>query len=125
MDTRIQFFVRGARSETTDALREYAIRRLSFAVKRFTHRVRQLTVRLVDENGPRRGVDARCSITADLVDGGQLFVEDTAARPFAAITLAAGRLSEALRRKADRHAGHRAGPAGTSAHRAEGRLRVS
>jgi ribosome-associated translation inhibitor RaiA len=109
MEMQIEFFVRGIRSETTEALREYAVRRLSFAVRRFTHRVRHVEVRLVDENGPRRGVDARCAITADLVDGGQLFVEAIAAWPFAAITIAAGRLSEALRRQADRHAVHRAG----------------
>lgn len=112
MDTQIEFHARGG-SDTTEALREHAIRRLSFAVRRFKHRVRHLTVRLIDENGPRRGVDSRCSISADLVDGRQLFVEATAAWPFAAITLAAGRLSEVLRRKADRHAVHRAGlPAG-------------
>ena len=125
MDTRIEFLVRGGRSDTTEALREYAIRRLSFAVRRFTHRVRHVTVRLVDENGPRRGVDSRCAISADLADGGQLFVEATAAWPFAAITLAAGRLSEALRREADRHAMHRAGSAGTSRPKLEGHLRVS
>jgi len=99
---QIEFFVRGGRSDTTEALRGYARRRLSFAVRRFKHRVSQVTVRLVDVNGPRRGIDSRCAITADLVDGGQLFVEATAARPFAAITLAAGRLSEALRREGDR-----------------------
>ena len=98
MDTQIEFFVRGEHSHTTEALREYAVRRLSFAVRRFAHHVRQVTVRLVDENGPRRGRDSRCSMTADLVDGGQLFVEATAAWPFAAITQAAGRLREALRR---------------------------
>lgn len=108
MDTQIDFHVRGARTDATDALREYAFRRLSFAVRRFQHRVHRVTVRLVDENGPRRGVDTRCSVTADLADGTQLFVEATAAWPFAAITLAAGRLSEALRREADRHAAHRA-----------------
>ena len=57
MQTKIEFLVRGVRSDTTEALREYALRRLSFALRRFTHRVRHLTVRLVDENGPRRGVD--------------------------------------------------------------------
>ena len=124
MDMQVDFVVRGARGDTTEALREYAARRLSFAVRRFTHRVRHLTVRLVDENGPRRGVDARCSITADLVDGGQLFVEATAAWPFAAITLAAGRLSEALRREADRHAVHRDGTALTSRHKLERDLLV-
>jgi ribosome-associated translation inhibitor RaiA len=106
MDMQIEFVVRGPRSDATDALREYALRRLAFAVRRFQHRVRHVTVRLVDENGPRRGIDSRCAVTADLSDGRQLFVEATAAWPFAAITLAAGRLSEALRRDADRHATH-------------------
>ena len=103
MDMQVEVLVRGERSDTAEALREYAHRRLSFAMRRFTHRVRRVTVRLADVNGPRRGVDSRCAITADLVDGRQLFVEDLAAWPFAAITLAAGRFSEALRRDADRH----------------------
>lgn len=103
MEMPIEFVVRGERRDTAEALREYAQRRLSFAVRRFGHRVRHLMVRLVDENGPRRGVDSRCAITADLVDGTQLFVESTTTWPFAAITLAAGRLSEALRRDTDRH----------------------
>ena len=124
MDTQIEFVVRGARRDTTEALRGYAARRLSFALRRFAGRVRHLTVRLVDENGPRRGVDARCSITADLADGGQLFVEATAAYPFAAITRAAGRLSEVLRRDADRHAVHRGGSARSSLHSLEGHSRA-
>lgn len=125
MDTQIEFLVRGQHRRTTEALREYALHRLSFALRRFEHRVRQMTVRLVDENGPRRGMDTRCSITAHLVDGGQIFVEATAAWPFAAITLAAGRLSGALRRDADRHAVHRARSAAASRHRPEGRTLAS
>lgn len=125
MDPHIDFLVRGRRSDTTEALREYAVHRLSFAVRRFTHRVRHVTVRLADENGPRRGIDSRCTITADLVDGGQLFVEASAAWPFAAITLAAARLSETLRREADRHAAHRPGSAGTSRHAFGGYLPAS
>ena len=107
METQVEFLTRGRGSDTLEALREYALRRVSFAVRRFTHRVGRVTVRLVDQNGPRRGIDSRCSMTADLRDGGQRFVEATAAWPFAAITLAAGRLGEALRRDADRHAAHR------------------
>jgi ribosome-associated translation inhibitor RaiA len=104
MDLQMEFLVRGARSDTTEALREYATRRLDFAVRRFRHRVRRETIRLVDENGPRRGVDTRCSIAAELVDGTQVFVEATAAIPFAAIAQAAARLSEALRREHARRA---------------------
>jgi len=125
MDTQIEFHVRGGRDVTTEALREYALRRLWFAVRRFKHRIHHLTVRLVDENGPRRGVDSRCTITAELAEGGQRFLEATSAWPFTAITLAAGRLSEALRRDADRHAVHRAGPVGTSPYKLDGDKRVS
>jgi putative sigma-54 modulation protein len=102
METRIEVFVR-ERGETAETLREYARRRLSFAIRRFRHRAHCITVRLVDLNGPRRGVDSRCSMTADLVDGGSLFVEGTAASPFAAIALAAERLGGVLRRSSGRH----------------------
>ena len=102
MTMPIDFVVRGSRRDTTEALHAYALRRLSFPLRRFGHLVRHMTIRLVDENGPRRGVDSRCSVTAALVDGRQLFVEATAAWPFAAITLAVGRLGQALRRDADR-----------------------
>lgn len=113
MAMEIEVLVRGELREATDALREYAHRRLSFAAGRFTHRIRRVTVRLVDENGPRRGVDTRCSITADLIDGGPIFLEASSAWPFAAITLAAGRLSEALRRDAGRHVPRRGASAGS------------
>ena len=116
MDMRIECVVRGKWGETTEALREYAIRRLSFSVRRLRHRVRHLTIRLVDVNGPRRGVDSRCSIAADLANGDALFVKATAAWPFASITLATTRLSAALRRNADRHAGRRGGSARVAGH---------
>lgn len=122
MEIQFDFLVRGGRSETIEALRDNALRRLSFAVRPFKHRVRHVTVRLVDVNGPRRGVDSRCAITADLVDGGQLFVEATAAWPFAAIRLAATRLSEALRRDGGRHSLRRGGSAGALRHRVDGHL---
>jgi ribosome-associated translation inhibitor RaiA len=107
MDLRIEVLIHRTRTETSDALRDYAARRLSLAVRRFSHRIGHTTVRLVDENGPRRGLDSRCSITAELTEGGQIFVEAIAARPFAAVRLASKRLSEALRRNADRRAARR------------------
>ena len=104
MDTSIEFLIRAGQAETGDALREYAERRLSFALRRFAHRVRHVMFRLVDENGPRRGVDTRCSIAADLVDGRRIFVEASDAWPFIAITRAAHRLNESVRRELERHA---------------------
>ena len=79
-------------------LRAYAERRLSFALRRFQGYVRHVRVRLTDINGPKHGVDARCAVTARLIDGKELFVEATTAWPFRSVTQAAGRLSEAIRR---------------------------
>src|SRR3954447_9207887 len=116
MDTKIDLFVRGERAERTTEWRECALGRRWCAVSRFRRRIRDLRVRLADENGPRRGVDSRCSIEANLVDGGPLFVEATAARRLAAVTLAAGRLREALRRNGSRQTAHRGGSAGAAGH---------
>ena len=103
MDTSIEFLIRAGHVDTADALREYAERRLSFAIRRFAHKIQDIMVRLVDVNGPRRGIDSRCSITVNLVDGRRIFVEADAAWPFTAITHAAHRLNEAIRRDIARH----------------------
>jgi putative sigma-54 modulation protein len=98
MDTPIEVVIRTGHTDTNDALREYVVRRLSFVLRRFSHRIRRLTVRLADVNGPRGGLDSRCSIAADLYDGQRLFVHATAAWPFASVTQAASRLGGAVRR---------------------------
>ncbi len=107
MEQRIEFVIRDARPDTAERLRQYALRRLTFALRRFDNRVRHVTVRILDENGPRRGVDARCSMSAELTDGRRIFVDATTARPFASITEAAERLRGVLRRELGRAAAHR------------------
>lgn len=107
MQEPIEFVIRATRPDTVDTVREYAARRLGFALRSFEHRVRRVKVRLVDLNGPRRGVDSRCSITVDLVDGRRIFVDATTAWPFASVTRAAGRLTEAVRREFRRSTSHR------------------
>jgi ribosomal subunit interface protein len=107
VDIPIEVLIRAGQDEIAEDLRDHVTRKLSFALRRFHDQVRHVTVRVVDVNGPRRGVDSRCSITADLVSGPQLFVEAIAAWPFAAITDAASRLSEAIRRAHTRRAAHR------------------
>jgi hypothetical protein len=83
MGQPLEFVIRDARDKLTVTLREFAAHRLSFALRRFEHRVRHVTVRLVDLNGPKRGIDSRCSITLDFVDGRRIFVDATTAWPFA------------------------------------------
>ena len=108
MHQDIEFFIPAGRTDTAVALREYATRRLSFALRRFEQRVRRITVRLVDQNGPRRGVDSRCSMTVELVGGRRILAEATTAWPFASVSRAAERLSSAVRKEAGRAASHHA-----------------
>jgi len=107
MELPIEFMARSGRPDTLEALRDYANRRLSLALRRFASRIRRVIVRISDLNGPRRGIDSRCSLTVDLVDGRQIFVTATTAWPFASIRRAAVRLNEALRRDVDRATRHR------------------
>jgi hypothetical protein len=53
--------VRGSDLEH-DELRELATRRLGFALGRFGSLVTSVRVSLVDENGPRGGVDKTCRV---------------------------------------------------------------
>ena len=107
MEQPIELMIRAGQADTIDELREYAVHRLSFVLRRFERRIRRITVRIADVNGPRRGVDSRCSMSVDLIDGGQIFVKATSAWPFAAVSQAANRLSKVLRRKGERGTAHR------------------
>ena len=103
MQQPIESVIRAATHETAATLREYATRRLSFALRAFQHRVRCVKVRLTDLNGPRRrGIDSRCSMTVELVNGGLIVAEATTAWPFASVACAASRLKEAVRRELGR-----------------------
>lgn len=83
-------------------LEEFASHRLYFALRRFRDQVRRVTVRLVDENGPRGGVDSRCVVTVEFHHGESIVVEATTAWPTASMTAAAKRVNEVIRRRHDR-----------------------
>lgn len=103
----IEFFIPASRVDTAAALREYTGRRLSFALRRFEDRVRRITVRFIDLNGPRRGVDSRCAMALDLVGGRRIVVEATTAWPFASVGKAAARLNTAVRKELGRASSRR------------------
>lgn len=109
MTQAIEFFIPMDREDAGAALREYATRRLSFALRRFEDRVRHITVRFIDVNGPRRGVDSRCSMALDLVGGRRIVVEATTAWPFASVARAATRLNAVVRKEVGRASSHRGG----------------
>ena len=102
MEIPIDFVIRSSGTTDPEMLRSYAERRLTFALRRFENRVRHLTMRLEDINGPRRGVDCRCSVLLQLRSGRYLEVGAITAWPFASMTLAAKRLNAALRRELEK-----------------------
>jgi putative sigma-54 modulation protein len=97
----MQIEVRGHALRITKALREYAQRRIDFALDRFRPRVARVTVRLTDSaDGHEEGMT--CSISASgsglpphiiSVRGGDLY---------SAIDIAAGRLGRQVARTLDR-----------------------
>ena len=118
MQQSIAFVMRPADHHAAGALREHSERRLFFALRRFQHRIRRVTVRIVDLNGPKRGVDSRCAITLDLVDGHRVIAEAVTPWPFASVTRAAGRLNRAVRDLAPRRQRRRPGFVGVAEHQA-------
>ena len=102
MQLPIDFVMRSISTTDPDTLRAHTARRLAFALRHFGDRARRLTVRCDDVNGPRRGIDARCSISLVLRNGRHVAVDAVTAWPFSSITLAARRLGTTIRRDMDR-----------------------
>lgn len=85
--------------EMTDALAQHVERRLMFALGWARHQVLRVSVRLSDENGPRGGLDKRCSLVLALQGMPELVIEDTRDDLYRAIDCAADRVGRALSRR--------------------------
>ena len=83
----------------TDALREYAERRLRFALTHADQRVRRVTMRLFDVNGPRGGIDKCCRIQVMLNGLAEVVIADTEADLYVAIDRAADRIGRTVARR--------------------------
>ncbi len=94
--------IRLLEADLGNAVKHYAVRRLRFALGRFSSRVGRVVIRISDINGSRGGVDQCCHITADLIRVGKIVVEQTDADLFAAIDRACDRLAQSLRREMER-----------------------
>ena len=82
-----------------DASVALARTRLEFALGRFGGRVRSLTVRLTDGNGPRGGPDRKCLITVRLARPRRVIViEDVDTDHNVVVSRAAERTSRAVSR---------------------------
>lgn len=92
----------------SSALSDLARRRIEFALGRFDHRVRSVTIRLGDINGPRGGIDKTCRVVIRLdAPKPTIVVEDTDANPAAAIGRTADRAAQAVASALDKSTGRR------------------
>ena len=81
-----------------ESLREHIERRINAALDRFEPRISRVTVRLRDLNGPRGGADKECHIAVKLIRSGELFIEQRDDNLHAAVSTAANRAAEVVRR---------------------------
>jgi hypothetical protein len=76
--------------------------RFEFALGRFASRVRSITVRLGDLNGPRGGIDKTCAVTVQLERPRRvLVVEDVDADPSIVVGRVAARTARSVSRVID------------------------
>lgn len=90
----------------TDALRNYTLKRLRFALGREDSFVMRARVRLADINGPRGGVDKRCQIELALAGQANIMIEDTETDLYFAIDRACERAMRTLSRRLVRSRQH-------------------
>ena len=83
----------------TEALTEHTERRLRFALKHAADRVQRVSVRLADVNGPRGGVDKKCSVHITLSGAPDVVTEDTEADMYVAINRAVDRVGRTVLRR--------------------------
>ena len=79
-------------------LRELAVKRLRFVMKRFSTVVPRATVQFIDINGPRGGIDKRCQVDLTTRAGTHVVVVSQAASWRGALDDALARANRALAR---------------------------
>lgn len=94
----------------TDSLREHTERRLRFALGWADDRLRQISVRLSDENGPHGGEDKRCRIQLTFPGAASVVIDDTEADLYVAIDRAVDRAGRSVARRLERQRDYRQGP---------------
>lgn len=94
---RLRFVTRGI--ELTADLKDYVRRRVHFALGRFSGKIRSVSIRLVDVNGPRGGVDKGCDIRVNVLHRQDVIVRERQANIRAAVALAVERADRAVQRQ--------------------------
>lgn len=93
MDIVVAFQDRNA----SEQLAWLARRTLTQALDRFAARIRDITVRIRDENGSKGGIDQHCSLALRIAGGRELHLHDTDADAAPALHRLAHRAARLLR----------------------------
>lgn len=86
----------------TAGLRSHVERRAAFALDRFSERIKAVTVRFDDTNGPRGGADKVCRVEIALRGTGRVRASDTHEDLYVAIDGALHRSARSVARVLDR-----------------------
>lgn len=98
------------RIPTTPGMVAFVHARLGAALDRFASRIREVQVRITDINGPKGGLDKRCTILVTVGGGGQVIARGIDADFYAAIGKAVATLKSLVGRRLQRgHAKQRGG----------------
>lgn len=92
----IRIVVRVKGIEFTDELRNAVERIIAFAVDRHVFQVDSISVYLADLNGPKRGVDKVCQITANLTRGNPVPILEEGNETLSMVNRAAHRLGHRI-----------------------------
>ena len=87
----------------TPALKQRLKRRITFALNRFSDRIRLVKVWLRDINGPKGGIDKVCRILVEGSAGWVVPVEVTRQDAYEAIDFAGERVNRAVTRRVSKH----------------------
>ena len=91
--------VRKQNVDLSETLNQHIERRMLFALGRFQRRIRRVTVRVCDINGPCGSVDKTCQVVVDLIPSGKIIVKDTDGDLYAAISRAVERVGRTVGRQ--------------------------
>lgn len=95
------------RERQAQGMRDWALERTGFVLRRLSWRVTRASVNLSDVDGPRHGVDKRCQVAIMAVDGSPVVVTATARDWRSALNQALARAAEVLKRQFVREQGGR------------------
>ena len=85
--------------EASEELNQQVLRRIRFALGRFSTNIRSIGVHLTDTNGPRGGTDKECRILVNTRSGDPVVIQELNVDIHAAVALAAERAGRAVARQ--------------------------